>query len=345
LALVAGILAVAVLVLYVGAGGLGTIAGAVGDTVTSFVRGVTSAPSPEPTPVRVPDAPTIESPTEPYTNQAQVDLVVTVPSELAGSPDYVVRVYLALKDQAPAPIDEKPLAPTARMIIPVSLSDGINDFSVTIVGPAGESESSPLARWIYDTNPPGIKLNSPKDGAIINRKSVTLVGRSQARTTLIARNTKTGDSIGGTAAADGTFSLTLPITTGSNRLRISATDPAGNTSELEMSVSRGSGRLRASLSSSNYSIRIRDLPTTLRLTVIVDDPDGLPLEGATVTFTLSIPGIKTVTGQAVTDSEGQAAFETKVPAGAKAGGGTAGVLVQTEEFGRTTDETPITVRK
>ena len=38
--------------------------------------------------------------------------MVTVPAHLAGDPDYVVRIYLALKDQAPAPIDEKPLAPT-----------------------------------------------------------------------------------------------------------------------------------------------------------------------------------------------------------------------------------------
>ncbi len=33
------------------------------------------------------------------------------------------------KDQAPTPIDEKPLAPTAQMIIPVTLTKGINDFS------------------------------------------------------------------------------------------------------------------------------------------------------------------------------------------------------------------------
>jgi hypothetical protein len=271
--------------------------------------------------------------------------VVTVPAHLAGNPDYVVRVYLALKDQAPAPIDEKPLAPTARMIIPVALTDGINDFSVTLVGPAGESESSPLARWILDTNPPGIKLASPRDGAVINRKAVTLEGRSQARSTIIVRNEKTGDSITGTAAADGTFSLSLPISTGANKLRISATDPAGNANELVLTVSRGSGKLRASLSASSYSIRLRDLPATIRLTVIVDDPDGVPLEGAEVTFTLSIPGIPTVTGTATSDASGVAQFETKVPSGAKTGGGSAAVLVRTEEFGTTADDTPITLKK
>jgi hypothetical protein len=345
LALAVGVVGVAVLVLYVGAGGLSTVAGAVGDTMTNFIKGVTSTPVPTTAPITIADAPSIESPTEPYTNQAEVDLVVTVPAHLAGDPDYVVRVYLALKDQAPAPIDEKPLAPTARMIIPVALTDGINDFSVTLVGPAGESESSPLARWILDTNPPGIKLASPRDGAVINRKAVTLEGRSQARSTLIVRNEKTGDSITGTAAADGTFSLSLPISTGANKLRISATDPAGNANELVLTVSRGSGKLRASLSASSYSIRLRDLPATIRLTVIVDDPDGVPLEGAEVTFTLSIPGIPTVTGTATSDASGVAQFETKVPSGAKTGGGSAAVLVRTEEFGTTADDTPITLKK
>ncbi len=329
----------------IGAGSLSTVAATIGDTMTGFINGVTSTPSPTPAAVTVAEAPSIESPTEPYTNEPEVDLVVTVPADLAGNPDYVVRVYLALKDQASAPIDERPLAPTARMIIPVALTDGINDFSVTLVGPAGESESSPLARWILDTNPPGIKLTSPRDGAVINRKAVTLEGRSQARTTVIARNQKTGDSITGTAAADGTFSLSLPISTGANTIRISATDPAGNGNELDITVSRGSGKLRASLSASSYSIRLRDLPTTIRLTVIVDDPDGVPLEGAEVTFTLSIPGIPTVTGNATTDASGVAQFETRIPKGAKTGGGSAAVLVQTDDFGKTADDTPITLKK
>ena len=345
LALGAGVLAVAVLVLYVGAGGLSVVAGALGGTITNFVQGVTATPVPSVLAPTAPEAPAIESPTEPYTNLAQADLTVTVPSRLAGNPDYLVRVYLALKDQAPSPIDEKPLAPTAQMIIPVTLTDGINDFSVTLVGPGGESESSPLARWVLDTDPPAIRLTSPKDGALVNRKAVTLEGRTQGRSTVNARNTKTGESIGGTAAGDGTFSLSLPLTSGSNPIRLTATDPAGNAKALQFTVRRGSGQLRASLSASAYSISQKSLPTQIRLVVLVDDPDGSPLAGARVTFTLSVPGVKTVTGDAVTDANGQASFSTRIPKSADRGGGTAGVLVRTTEFGRATDETVINVKK
>lgn len=332
-------------VVYLGAGGLGTVAGAVGSTFSDFISGVTATPSPAPTPVVTSQAPSIESPTEPYTNQESVDLIVIVPADLAGDPDHRLRVYLALKDQAPTPIQEAPVAAGQRTIIPVTLTKGTNDFSVTIVGPGGESESSPLVRWILDLTKPPIRLSAPRDEAVINRKAVTLEGRTQGRTTLIVRNQETGDSVSGTAANDGTFSLTLPITSGANPLKITATDPAGNVNEAGLTVNRGSGRLRASLSASAYSIKQSDLPQLIRLTVTVDDPDGKPLAGARVTFTLSIPGIPIVTGTSTTDANGRAVFETMIPSGATRGSGPAAALVQTDEFGQTTDETAVTIKK
>ena len=344
-ALGVGVVVVGLFVLYVGAGGLGVVANALGGTLTSFVQGVTATPAPSTTPAVVEDAPTIESPTEPYTNQSQVDLAVTVPTRLAGNPDYRVRVYLALKDQSLTPIDETPLAAIPRMIIPVKLTKGVNNFSVTLVGPAGESESSPLVRWVLDTDPPVIKLTSPKDGAMVNRQAVTLQGRTQGRSTLNARNMKSGQSIGGTAAADGTFSLSLPLDTGTNPIRLTVTDPAGNQKTAQLSVRRGSGRLSASVSLSFYSIKQRQLPQQIRLVANVDDPDGRPLAGARVTFTLSVPGIKTITGDATTDAKGQASFSTRIPKGADPGVGTAGILVRTTDFGRATDETAIAIRR
>ena len=345
LALAAGIFAVGAGVIYLGAGGLGTVAGALGSTVSDLIAGVTATPVPSPTPVVTSQAPRIESPTEPYTNQESVDLIVTVPAELAGDSDHRVRVYLALKDQASAAIQEAPLGTTPRTIIPVTLTKGVNDFSVTLVGPGGESESSALVRWVLDLSKPPIRLSAPKDEAVINRKAVTLEGRTQGRTTLIARNQKTGDSVSGTAANDGTFALSLPIATGSNLLTIMATDPAGNVNETELTVTRGSGRLRATISASAYSISQATLPQVIELIVNVDDPDGKPLADAQITFTLAIPGVRPITGDATTDANGRAVFETTIPKGATRGAGSAAVLVETTEFGRTRDEAPITIKK
>lgn len=270
---------------------------------------------------------------------------MTVPQAVAGDPAYRLRVYLALEDQDPAPIQDSPLAKLPTTIIPVELTDGINDFTVTLVGPGGESDRSPVVRYVLDTKKPGITLTAPKDGATVNRKAVSIEGRSQARSTLMARNATTGESIVGTADVDGRFVLSLPIAMGGNRITITATDPAGNVGEKKLTVTRGSGRLRASLSASSYAIKRSALPEPIRLTVTVDDPDGKPLKDARVTFTLSIPGVKTVTGEARTDANGRATFATTIPKGADVGEGGAGAFVRTSEFGSTTDETVIYIRK
>jgi hypothetical protein len=343
--LAAAVIAVAAGVLYVGAGGIGSVANSLRSTFTGFVEGVTATPSPTPTPLVVSDAPSIEAPVEPYTNAESVDLVVTVPSALAGDADHHIRVYLALEDQEPAAIEEVPMGPTPRTIVPVALTKGINDFTVTIVGPGGESDPSPVVRYVLDQSKPGIKLASPKDGAEVNGKTVELKGRSQARATLIARNASNGTSISGTAGTDGLFSLKLPLDRGSNAITIQATDPAGNVKEIELTVRRGSGKLAASVSASDYRIKRGSLPAPIRLVADVNDPDGKPLEGARVTFTLSIPGIPTVTGEGTTNSNGRAAFETTIPKGADRGAGSAAILVKTDDFGSTSDNTVITITR
>jgi hypothetical protein len=345
IALVLGVVAMAVGVLYLGAGGLRTVAGTLGSTLTGFVEAVTATPSPTPTPLVEADAPSLEAPVEPYTNQESVDLIVTVPQAVVGDEDFRLRIYLTLEDQDPTAIGEVPIGLTRQTVVPVELTKGINDFMVTIMGPAGESDPSPVVRYVLDKSKPGIKLSSPKDGATVNGKSVEIEGRSQARATLIARNEENGASVSGTAAADGMFSLKLPLAAGSNLIRITATDPAGNTRETELTVRRGTGKLRATVDPSLYRIKRSDLPEPIRLVATVLDPDGKPLKDADVTFTLSIPGIPTVTGDGRTNSNGRAVFETTIPKGADRGSGSAAILVETAKFGGTSDQTVITITR
>ena len=331
-------------VLYVGMGGLGKVVGAIGSTVGGFVDEVTATAAPRSSVVPVSDAPTVQAPVEPYTTADTVDLVITVPSDLAGNPAYRIRIYLALKDQDPTPIDEVPIAATPTTKVPVTLTKGVNDFTVTIVGPSGESERSAVARFFLDQVPPKITIESPRNGAIVNRKAVEITGKTQGRTTLIARNAANGASITGDALTDGTFSLTLALTAGVNRITIDGTDPAGNTSKVDLIVKRGTGKLTVSLSASTYQIRKGRLPESIRLTATASDPDGRPLAGADVTFTLSIPGIPTVTLDSKTGADGTATFKTTIPKGADIGQGSATVLVSSDEFGSAQDYTVITIK-
>src|SRR4029078_11591891 len=98
--------------------------------------------------------------------------------------------------------------------------------------------------------------------------------------------------IGGNAAADGTFSLSLPLDTGTNPIRLPVTDPAVNQKPTPLPVRRGSGRLTASVSLSFYSISQRQLPQQIRLVANVDDPDGGQLAGGRGTFAFRVPGLR-----------------------------------------------------
>ena len=344
--LVAAVVALGFGVVYLGAGGLGLVVGGVGSTLGGFVSGVTSTPTPRATIASITDPPSLQQPSEPYTNQPTVDLLVTVPAGVGPEQGYKIRVYLQLPDQAPTAIQDASISDAAKTVIPgVELTNGVNDFSVTIVGPAGESEPSLVVRYILDATPPKITITSPKANAIVNGQAVSIKGKTQARTTLLARNDANGSSIAATAEPDGTFALSLALSPGVNTIAITGTDPAGNVTEMSLSLRRGSGELAVALGSSVRQIKRSRLPEPVTLTATVTDPDGTPLAGADVTFTLSIPGVGPITTDMKTGSNGKASFRTTVPKGADLGQGGATVLVTSSEFGSTQDHIVISIVK
>jgi bacillopeptidase F len=324
-------------------GGIGSLVGALGSSFSGLVGRVTSTPVPSATDVVVADAPVIASPTEPYTNQTSVDLELTIPAAYVGERTALIRIYLTLEGQAPAVIAEVPPAATVHLIVPVELTAGRNDFSATIVKGSVESDHSPVVTFILDADPPVITLTSPKDGETVNGTTVTLTGTTQPRTALLARNEANGGSISGQAGSDGTFSLDLPLDPGPNGIRITGTDPAGNPGELILSVVGGSGKLSATLTASAYQVKVAALPVSLQMSVLVTDPDGHPLEGAAVTFNLTVPGIPPIARDVVTGGDGRATFTTTLPAGVTAGAGLATVIVATAEFGTVSAQKTITI--
>jgi glucodextranase-like protein len=345
IALAAAVVALGLGVLYIGVGGLGKVAGGLGSTLGGFVSNVTSTPSPRGSNLIPADPPTIEQPAEPYTSEATADLAVTVPAAVAGKAAYRIRVYLTLPDQKPTGIEDVAIADGPKTIIPVELTKGINDFTVTIFGPGGESEPSVSVRYVFDAAPPKLTVTSPKSNAVVNGKAVTIKGKTQARTTLLARNDANGSTIAATAAADGTFSLSLALSSGVNKITITGTDPAGNVASTTINVRRGTGKLTVRLNASIYRIKRSRLPEPVTLTATATDPDGKALAGADVTFTLSMPGIPTVSIDTKTNASGKATFRTTVPRGADVGQGSATVLITSDALGSTQDFTVITIVK
>jgi len=320
--------------------------GGIGSTLGGFVQGVTSTPSPKASLILVSDAPSLAQPTEPYTSEPTVDLVVTVPAALIGDHNHRIRLYLTLPNQVATPIQEVAIADSAKTIIPgVELTDGINDFSVSITGSSGESDRSAVVRFVLDSTAPKLTIVSPKNNGVVNGTAVTIKGKTQARTTLLARNTSNGSSVAGTAGSDGAFTLSLALAAGTNKIVISGTDPAGNQAETALTIRRGTGKLMVALSASAYQIKRSRLPEPVTLFATATDPDGRALAGADFTFTLSIPGIPTVSIDGKTDANGKASFKTTIPKGATLGQGSATVLITSNDFGSTQDYTVITIVK
>jgi hypothetical protein len=336
-------------VLLLATGGIGKVAATIGSAFTGFVTDLTTAPSPSPSSAIVADAPVLEAPGEPYTNQTTVDLVGRVPALIAGSTDSRIRIYVAIGDGNPGVVTEIPVGAAQQFLVPgVELSPGVNAFTATIIGPGGlESDASAVVTYIFDATKPRLVVSAPKNGAVVNSRTVQLVGQTQARSTMSAHNVTTNTTVAGGADEKGAFSLILGIGNGVNRIDVSSVDPAGNENTVTLSVRRGSGALTASVSASVYSVRARALPEPVTLTVSVTDPDGRALKNATVTFTLAVPGVPVIASSGLTtSSRGTATFTTSIPKGATAGlQASVTVIVHTTDFGDTTDRTVITITK
>jgi hypothetical protein len=334
-------------VLFVANGGIGRVAAAVSSSFSGFVDDLTATPTPSLPPVVIADAPLLDEPSEPYTNQPSVDLVGQVPAELAGDTASRVRLYVAIGDQIPGVVTEIAIGNSNRFLVPgVTLADGANEFTATIIGPAGESEPSPPITYVYDKKKPAIKLKSPKEGQVVNARTVEVRGTTQGRSDLTFTNVSANKTVSGQADESGAFKLLVPIKAGVNVLELTVTDPAGNVNVKEISVRKGSGKLKADIGASTYTIRRSKLPEPIRLSVVVTNPDGKPLAGARVTFSLAVPGIPAIASKAMlTNADGEISWSTTIPKGSTTGQISAVAIVKTADFGDTTDRTVINLVK
>jgi bacillopeptidase F len=325
-------------------GVLPRVVSALGEALGGIADQVLVTTSPEPSLAPVVATPRLTAPENPYTNRPTTTLTGTVPADVAGRAGFVVRVYVALPDQDPVAIRDVPVGATATFVVEdLPLEPGRNDVSVALVGPGGESDPSPSVTVVFDRSKPRITITSPRDGATVNAATVKITGKTQGRSTVVARNEATGTARTGRAAANGGFTVEVPLRQGRNAIALTATDPAGNVGTAVITVRRGSGKLAVALSASAYRISAARLPRTIELRVQVTDPDGRLMAGQAVTFTLSIPGVSTITGEDVTDTSGAASFRTTIPAGATVGSGLATAYVSTLEFGQSSGRVAITI--
>ena len=335
------------------AGGVFLLAsGGIGPTLTALAGGFSNAlnrlvATPVPTATDLPptDSPRIQPPQQPYTNEAAIDLDVSVPVAVLGDPNARIRIYLALAGLDPVPVVDAPIGTTGRIVVPFTLTEGRNDLSATLFRGQEESEHSPIVTWVLDLTPPKITISSPKDGSSVDTPNATIKGSTQAGSTVIARNPANNASITALAARDGAFEIELPLVPGENQIAIDVTDPAGNSAEKILKLKQGSTDMRVRLSASLYQVSASHHPSSLQLTVRVTDPSGDPLPGARAFFTLQIPGLAPISNEVFTGIDGRALFTTPLVGKLEKGTGGATVLITQDTYGEATDRVTLTFVK
>lgn len=313
-------------VLLVASGMLGSAVGGFGKAVEGMFGAVTGpGATPIPTAIAAPDAPRLVVPTDGYTNKPVWDVQGYAPGGVVGKPGYSVRIYV---DDALS--REQALTATQDfLVVGVPIPDGRSRITATIVGPGGESAPSAPISVVYDYKPPAIILSAPTDGQVVNAGTVTVAGRTQTGATVLVLNDTTHQSAT-IVATKGTFTLDVPVVAGSNHLTVTATDLAGNTATKSLSVVGGSGKPTVALRLSNARIALADLPKPISMTVTVLDENGAPINGAAVSFGLSVPGLPPATFDATTGADGRATWTTTIPsAGVTTGNALVTVIVTT----------------
>jgi hypothetical protein len=325
---------------------MGMLGGAVSGIGSGLAGMIGAAPteSPAPSAVPLPDAPSFALPGTSYTSEETVDLSGSVPASVTGRTGYTVVVSGGLKGQDPVDLAEVTVGETTVFSIEkVPLRIGVNVLTARISGPAGDSPASEPIYVAVDLKPPPIAITSPDEGATVNGTTVTILGKTQGRSDLIARNETTGQSISAAAEVNGTFKIKIGIRDGKNAIVIQATDPAGNSATQTLQVTKGKGALEAKIAASARTVSKSDLPQDILFTVTVTDPNGDRLPGALVTFSVSVPGIPTLTKDVKTGSDGRATYKVTLPKGATAGGALATALVATDQYGDTSAKLTFTI--
>jgi hypothetical protein len=323
-------------------GGIGPVVSALGASVSNAFSRLSATPVPIASVPVATDSPIIGQPASAYTHDKTVNLQITVPQDVAGTPNAKVRLYLALKGLKAAPVQDVPITSAATLVVPFALTTGRNDLSATVIRNGVESARSAVITITLDQVPPKVVIKSPKAGTALTDPNVTITGTTEPGTALIARNAANGSSASTTAGTDGAFQVILPLAPGPNAIHFDATDLAGNTSGTDVSYPVGTGQMAANLSSSVYRISVSKHSSALQLTVFVTDPSGGPLAGANAFFTLQIPGLAPISGQVVTGTDGKARFTTPLIGTMGVGGGAATVLVTQALFGQATDRVALT---
>jgi hypothetical protein len=345
LAIGAGCLMFAIVVVSVGAGLVVDFAGQIGGAFGNAIGKMTSqAPATVPPSGVALDTPVLDpAPNGGYTSQTSISISGQVPAASVGKAGYTVNVYSIGKDDARTQVARVEVGGTTRFTTPaISLTEGSNTFVATLAGPTGEGQRSPAVTYILDTKRPKLSVTSPSQTAKLGTSSVDVTGTTDPGAIVAIRNQMvTGGALNNVVAgSDGKYRLNVALVAGPNAIDLTATDQAGNSTNASITLQRDYGRLAAHLTASPAKFS-SSANITLKLTLHATAFNGAPLGNAKATFTVTIAGLgPIVSPELTTDATGTATWQVSI-SGAVSGNGQASVLVTSSQGDQVTGNTAI----
>ena len=281
-----------------------------------------SSSSPRPTPAAgLAAAPEVLPPETTLTNQP----TVTLSGRLAEDP---ARDARRLRVYVNGELQHGRRLPRSRQFtFEVALTEGLNSITLAIKGPAGESLHSTPVEIVLDSTPPAISNLEPASGATVYADSVTLRGTSEPGATLRVSSQTNGSSSAVAVPAEGAFEVPVSLVPGANEIQLETRDAAGNSARAGLSIERREGQASVRLDLSRSTIALSELPVSVSLRADVRDAAGQAVDGAEVVFSLSPPGLPTLTYNATTSTGTARWTSVRIADWASAGEGLATVFV------------------
>jgi bacillopeptidase F len=202
----------------------------------------------------------------------------------------------------------------------IGLKLGDNAITVAYVWNGAAGPESNAVTVTRDGSAPSVDVVSPIDGSTTSGSQATVAGRAETGSTVRVKNVTVGSAANAETDTDGSFSASMVLVNGDNKLTVTATDTAGNETTVTRTVTRDPKASDLELELSHSSIQLANLPVALQITATLTNGTGTSDDGASVTFSLSPPGVPTSTYQGTIQSE-QATWTPQVPTGASLGGG------------------------
>jgi hypothetical protein len=228
---------------------------------------------------------------------------------------------------------------------PIKLVEGRNNITAALVSSSGVGPMSDPIAIDVDKMGPDVNVTSPRENDRIFTRSVTVIGTTEVGAEVTVKNATNDRKREETVGPSGKFEMSILLEDGNNRIVITVVDAAGNRAKrVVRTVTRIDRKPKVVLRLSTNEIKVSSLPKPLRMIVTATDSTGKPIEGAQVSFHLSVSGQETRSQSPVTNERGQASWRTTIEeSGARRGEGF--VTVEVKANGGTGEQTKVLTLK